>query len=119
MKKVPRESGVTPEGYKAMSGIEDNTPENPIQHIKMTKDRGVECLDGLYTLRSALATRRHHNQPTWALFVDLVKSFDSTVNHDGLLFKLATGDSRWDPKISARKQQQATKNAFGAVVKST
>ena len=46
-------------------------------------------MDGLhvYTLRSALATRRyHHNQPTWALFVNLVKAFN-TVNHE-LLFKL-------------------------------
>ena len=47
---------------------------------------GLGYLDGLYTLRSGLATRRYHNQPTWALFVDLVKAFD-TVNH-ALLFKL-------------------------------
>ena len=47
---------------------------------------GLRCLDGLYTLRSALATRRYHNQPTWALFIDLMKAFN-TVNHE-LLFKL-------------------------------
>ena len=47
---------------------------------------GLGCSDGLYTLRSVLTTRRYHNQPTWALFVDLVKAFD-TVNHE-LLFKL-------------------------------
>ena len=45
---------------------------------------GLGCSDGLYTLRSVLTTRRYHNQPTWALFVDLVKAFD-TVNHE-LLF---------------------------------
>jgi hypothetical protein len=47
---------------------------------------GLGCLDGLYTLWTALTTRRYHNQPTWALFVDLVKAFD-TANHE-LLFKL-------------------------------
>jgi hypothetical protein len=47
---------------------------------------GVGCLDGLFTLRTALTTRRYHNQPTWALFIDLVKAFD-TVHHE-LLFQL-------------------------------
>jgi Reverse transcriptase (RNA-dependent DNA polymerase) len=28
-------------------------------------------------LRSALQTRRQHNVPTWALFIDLVKAFDT------------------------------------------
>ena len=44
------------------------------------------CNDGLFTLRTALSTRRYHNQPTWALFVDLVKAFDTA--HHELLFNL-------------------------------
>jgi exonuclease III len=46
--------------------------------------RGTQ--DGLFVLRSALSTRRYHNQPTWTLFVDLVKAFD-TANHQ-LLFEI-------------------------------
>jgi exonuclease III len=48
----------------------------------------VGCRDAIYTLRSMLQLRRYHNLPTWALYVDLVKAFD-TANHD-LLFKLAS-----------------------------
>jgi Reverse transcriptase (RNA-dependent DNA polymerase) len=44
------------------------------------------CQDGLFVLRSILQTRRHHNLPSWVLFVDLVKAFD-TINHK-LLFKI-------------------------------
>jgi hypothetical protein len=43
-------------------------------------------LDGLAILRTALETRRYHGQGTWALFVDLVKAFD-TADHQ-LLFGL-------------------------------
>jgi len=64
--------------------------------LDIVKNEGIEtqfgsqpgrgCQDGLYTLRSALQLRRSHNLPTHALFVDLVKAFD-TANHD-LLFPL-------------------------------
>ena len=64
--------------------------------LKILAEHGVEtqygsqkargCQDGLFVLRSALETRRQHDLPTWALFVDLVKAFD-TVNHE-LLFAL-------------------------------
>jgi hypothetical protein len=61
--------------------------------LKFFTTHGVEtqygtkgCQHGLFVLRSALETRRQHDLPTWALFVDLVKAFD-TVNHD-LLFAL-------------------------------
>jgi hypothetical protein len=64
--------------------------------IKVIQVHGIEtqygsqpkrgCQDGTFVLRSALSTRRYHNLPTWALFVDLVKAFD-TVNHE-LLFQL-------------------------------
>jgi exonuclease III len=46
----------------------------------------VGCRDAIFTLRSMLELRRYHNLPTWALYVDLVKAFD-TANHE-LLFKL-------------------------------
>ena len=49
--------------------------------VKITTRTRMPGRTILYTLvRSALATRRYHNQPTWTLFVDLVKAFD-TVNH--------------------------------------
>jgi hypothetical protein len=47
---------------------------------------GCGCRDALYILRSLLQTRRKHNLPSWALFVDLEKAFD-TVGHE-LLFAL-------------------------------
>lgn len=45
---------------------------------------GVECRDGLYILRTALSTSRYHNQEMYALFVDLVKAFN-TINHKLML----------------------------------
>jgi hypothetical protein len=47
---------------------------------------GCGCRDALFILRSLLQVRRKHNLPSWALFVDLEKAFD-TVRHE-LLFKL-------------------------------
>ena len=47
-------------------------------------DKG--CADALFTLKSALFTRYKHNLQTYALFVDLVKAFN-TVNHE-LLWKI-------------------------------
>jgi exonuclease III len=47
---------------------------------------GVGCRDAIFTIRSMLQLRRYHNLPTWTLYVDLVKAFD-TANHQ-LLFKL-------------------------------
>ena len=41
---------------------------------------GRGCQDGLYVIRTMLQMRRNHNLPTWGLFVDLVKAFD-TANH--------------------------------------
>jgi hypothetical protein len=46
----------------------------------------VGCRDAICTPRSMLQMQRHHNLPTWALHVDLVKAFD-TASHE-LLFKL-------------------------------
>ncbi|MHA7927757.1 MAG: reverse transcriptase domain-containing protein, partial [Marinobacter sp.] len=52
--------------------------------IKLIKKHGIKtqfghvgCIDGIHTLRTALQVRRYHNQETHALFVDLVKAFDS------------------------------------------
>jgi hypothetical protein len=47
---------------------------------------GRRCRDALYILRSLLQTRQKHSLPSWALFVDLEKAFD-TVRHE-LLFEL-------------------------------
>ena len=35
------------------------------------------CRDGIFSLKLALQKRREHGQSTWAVFVDLVKAFDS------------------------------------------
>ena len=41
---------------------------------------GVGCPDGLFTIKTMLHLRHNHNLPTWVLFADLVKAFD-TSNH--------------------------------------
>ena len=41
---------------------------------------GVGCQDGSFTIKTMLHLRRNHNLPTWVLFADLVKAFD-TSNH--------------------------------------
>ena len=35
------------------------------------------CRDGIFFLKLALQKRREHGLGTWAVFVDLVKAFDS------------------------------------------
>jgi hypothetical protein len=47
---------------------------------------GRGCRDALFILRSLLQVRQKHNLPSWALFVDLEKAFN-TVRHE-LLFEL-------------------------------
>ena len=66
---------------------------------KVVKTEGIEeqfgsqpgrgCREALFTIRQALQLRRYHNLPTWVLFVDLVKAFD-TANHPLLMALLAT-----------------------------
>lgn len=41
---------------------------------------GVGCQDGSFTLKTILHLRHNHNLPTWVMFSDLVKAFD-TSNH--------------------------------------
>jgi hypothetical protein len=47
---------------------------------------GRGTIDALFALRSALQLRREHQTDTYALFIDLIKAFD-TANHD-LLFEI-------------------------------
>ena len=35
------------------------------------------CRDGIFSLKLALQKRREHGLDTWAVFVDLIKAFDS------------------------------------------
>ena len=42
---------------------------------------GVGCQDGSFTIKTLLRLRHHHNLPTYVLFADLVKAFD-TSNHE-------------------------------------
>jgi len=40
--------------------------------------RGMRgCIDGLFSVCVALQKRKEHNLSTWALFIDLVKAFDT------------------------------------------
>ena len=41
---------------------------------------GVGCQDGSFAIKTMLNLQRNHNLPTWVLFADLVKVFD-TSNH--------------------------------------
>jgi hypothetical protein len=62
------------------------------------------CQDGIFVLRAALETRRYHDLPTWALFVDLVKAFD-TVNH-ALLFAIL--EKYGAPRTSSQQCKEFT-----------
>ena len=41
---------------------------------------GVGCQDGTFMIKIILHLRHNHNTPTWVVFADLVKDFD-TYNH--------------------------------------
>ena len=41
---------------------------------------GVGCQDGSFTIKTTLHLRHNHNLPTFVMFADLVKAFD-TSNH--------------------------------------
>ena len=43
----------------------------------------VGCQEALHSLRSTLMIQRHHGLKSYALFIDLVKAFDS-IQHDVL-----------------------------------
>eukprot|EP00978_Attheya_sp_CCMP212_P004158 scaffold9027_cov61-Attheya_sp.AAC.6 len=47
---------------------------------------GKGCTDALFAIKNALQMRKQHGQDTWAVFVDLVKAFD-TADHK-LLFAI-------------------------------
>ena len=47
---------------------------------------GKGCTDALYAIKTALQIRKQHGKDTWAVFVDLVKAFD-TADHS-LLFAI-------------------------------
>ena len=40
-----------------------------------TSSRG--CVDGIFSLKMALQKRREHGLASWAVFIDLIKAFDS------------------------------------------
>ena len=45
---------------------------------------GVRCQDVTFTIKTLLHLRHNHNIPTWVVFTDLVKAFD-TSNHELLI----------------------------------
>eukprot|EP00978_Attheya_sp_CCMP212_P005525 scaffold12430_cov41-Attheya_sp.AAC.1 len=64
-----------------------------LEHLKIVRietqfgcvpDKG--CTDALFAIKNALQMRKQHGQDTWAVFVDLVKAFD-TADHK-LLFAI-------------------------------
>ncbi len=59
------------------------------KQIKTSSQFGhIGCQEAQHTIKKALLLRRQHGLETYAIFVDLVKAFD-TVNHDLLLSILA------------------------------
>eukprot|EP00978_Attheya_sp_CCMP212_P045747 scaffold359180_cov28-Attheya_sp.AAC.1 len=42
------------------------------------------CIDALFCIKNALYIRKQHDLDTWAIFIDLVKAFD-TADHEMLL----------------------------------
>jgi hypothetical protein len=70
---------------------------------------GKGCIDAtIYAMRTALQLRREHQMPSYVLFMDPIKAFD-TANHD-LLFTLAIrsprGTRRRHPTSTHRFQTQ-------------
>jgi len=56
-------------------------PEGLEEQNGFVKQRG--CCDGIFTVKMALQKRHEHGLSTWAVFIDLVKAFDS-VPRNGL-----------------------------------
>jgi hypothetical protein len=52
---------------------------NPLHQIPIRS-----CQDGLFTLKTLINAHKNHHLPSFVVFVDLVKAYD-TVNHDLLL----------------------------------
>ena len=57
-------------------------PEGLEEQNGFMRQRG--CCDGIFTVKMALQKRHEHGLGTWAVFIDLVKAFDS-VPRNGLL----------------------------------
>jgi len=55
-----------------LKNLECHKPRNQFGH--------VGCQEALHILRSALTLRRQHGMGTYAIFIDLVKAFD-TIDH--------------------------------------
>jgi hypothetical protein len=82
---ISKENGTDKEDIQSPIDIAFATlPACEFQTALPLKGRG--CQDGNYTLPSITELRRTHNLGTWALFVDLHKTFD-TADHN-LLYKL-------------------------------
>ena len=57
--------------------------KTPVKHsvkYQFSSTPGVGYQDGTFTIKTLLHLQKNHNLPTWILFVDLVKAFD-TSNH--------------------------------------
>ena len=57
---------------------------------------GASCQDSNFTIKTLLHLRHNHNLPTWVLFADLVKYFD-TSNHQ--LMDAILGKYGFPPKL--------------------
>ena len=57
---------------RLLKNLERHKPKNQFGH--------VGCQEALHILRSALTLRRQHGMGTYAIFIDLVKAFD-TIDH--------------------------------------
>ena len=74
---------------------------------------GVVCQDGIFTIKILLHLRHNHNLPTWVLFADLVKDFD-TSNHQ--LMDAILGKYGFPPKLRSAIARMYKDSVVGIII---
>ena len=74
---------------------------------------GVNCQDGSFTTKIILHLRQNHNLPTWVLFADLVKDFD-TSNHQ--LMDAILGKYGCPSKLQSAITRMYKDNVVGLII---
>ena len=66
---------------KVMSSVLVSRMRAVMEHICMEAQAGFRSgrgtIDGLFNILLGLRKRQEHNKETWAVFIDLVKAFDT------------------------------------------
>jgi hypothetical protein len=85
--------------------LQENHGHSGFRERTRTRNKSEEMTDEERTV---------HTGVDGELATQLVSSINLKRQHITAYTFSRSGDSRWDPKISTKKQQQGTKNAFGA-----